>query len=240
MVDSDTIRGDKVFKILDQLQKDKTILNLHVLGIGYEGLTIVTGVDSNNNGDSCFLIDRPGGLSMGVFEKIEGKKAIFEFNDENRIHYKFRAIIGGLDKRDIRVEFPESIERIQRRKFFRTISPPGTKILFNADNRYEFNVLNISEGGLLINQKARFHNKSLLYVDAILESIYLVSKNDNIVTNIGIKKAEIVRINKSPETGRYNYALKILELGKNEEMDIRKFIYESQRKVLQRRSFNEV
>jgi hypothetical protein len=59
------------------------------------------------------------------------------------------------------------------------------------------------------------------------------------VTNIDIKKAEIVRIDKSPETGRNNYALKILKLGKNEEMEMRTFIYESQRKLLQRRSFNE-
>ena len=237
MINSDIIRGDKIFKVLERLQEGRTILNLHILGTGYEGLTIVTGIDANN-GSPSFLIDRPGGLE-DIVESSEGRKAVFEFNDENGIQYRFRAIIGGFEKKDIRVGFPETIERIQRRKFFRIAPPVGTKIIFNADNRYEFNVINISEGGLLISQKAQFHNKSLLSAGGVMEGLNLVSQEDNKVINIGIKKAEILRIDKKTETGRYSYALKILDIEKNEEGEIRKFIYDSQRKVLQRRSFGE-
>ena len=232
----DKIRGKKLFTQLNQLREKKTILKMNILGTGYEGLTIVTGV-KNNNGAPFFLIDYPGGAG-DILKNSIGKKAVFEFTDDSKIQYSFRTFIGKVGKFDIWIGFPEFIDRIQRRKHFRVSPPAGTVIVFNYNGKYELNVINISEGGALISQKARFHNKYLFNQGGNLQYLNMICNDDELKVNIRIRRAEIKRIEKRTESGRFNYAVKFIDVGKKEEEDIKDFIYRSQRQALKKRSFS--
>ncbi|MDB9823450.1 PilZ domain-containing protein [Deltaproteobacteria bacterium] len=231
----DKITGKKIFKTLDQLRQDRTVIKLNILGMDYEGLTIVVGI---NNGDYSFMIDYPGG-SKDAIRNALGKRAVFEFNDRKRILYRFIAVVGEAEKDEVLIAFPKSIERIQRRQHFRIVTPPATRIVLGADTGHELNVINISEAGLLISLKKKFHDKKLFYTGRDLNYFYIVCDKNDLKTRIMIEKASITRIEKKAETGRCNYAIKFLNVGKKSQQDIRDFIYMSQRRELKRRSFGE-
>ncbi len=230
----DTITGEKILIMMERLQRDGTILKMEILKMEYKGFTIITDIQKRH---SSFLIDYPGGPKEVIIGST-GRRVSIEFSGEDGMQYSFRSTIVGFEDENIVMSFPEAIERIQRRKFFRVAVPPGTLIILNTYNkRYDFNVLNLSEGGALINQKARFHDKGLLFVGGQLKNLYIVNYEDNRNTRIGVKEAEIIRVEKNSETNRYLYALQFINLGNKEKEDIRAFIYRCQRNALKRRSF---
>ena len=232
----DRIVGKKINVIIDQLQKEKTILKLNILDIGYKGLSIVIGVESDDR-NSFFLIDYPGG-SRDMLVKASGKSVFFEFNDLDNIQYTFRSVVEKVVQDSIWIRFPEGIDRKQRRKYFRIATPPGTRIIFNvSERRYDLNVINLSEGGALINQRASRHEEELFCKDGEFKNISLVRNEGDLRTRISIKKAKIVRIKKNQETGRYSYGLQFLEMEIAEREGIREFIYKCQRRDLKSRSF---
>ena len=232
----DRLIGKKINGIIDQLQKEKTILKLNILDIGYKGLSIVIGVDRDDR-NSFFLIDYPGG-SRDMLSKASGKSVFFEFNDLDNIQYSFRSIVEKVAQDSIWIRFPEGIDRKQRRKYFRIATPPGTRITFDiSGRRYDLNVINLSEGGALINQRSSRHEEALFCKDGEFRNISLVRNEGDLRTRISIKKAKIVRIKKNPEIGRYSYGLQFLEMGIAEKEGIREFIYKCQRRDLKSRSF---
>ncbi|MBW2610123.1 MAG: PilZ domain-containing protein [Deltaproteobacteria bacterium] len=236
MQDTDRISGTRLFKVFDQLQKDRTILKLNILKTGYEGLTIVVGVDTSN-GIPYFLVDTPGG-SREIIRETGGGRAFFEYSGEDKLQYNFRSVIDKVIGDDIRLKFPEVIKRIQRRRHFRVAPPLGTKMVLNIDNkRYAFNVINFSQGGALINQDSQLHKKSIFYVGAYLRGIDLICKEDFASAEIGIKKAEIKRMEKNSATGKYQYAIQFQAIERKKEAELRIFTYNCQREVLKRRSF---
>ena len=232
----DKIIGKKIIYLLEQARRNRGMLKIKILGTGYEGLTIVTRIDSGNS--PSFLVDCPGNAGE-IIKNSKGKRVIFEFSGEDKIQYSFRTYIVHIEKEDLRIELPETIERMQRRNHFRITVPPGTVAIFRTMNkRYDFNVVDLSEGGTLLNQKACFHDSGLLYVGGFLEDVRIVNNEGKQKTGIGIRKAEIKRIEKNLEAGRYDYALCFTEIGKKEQEEIRKFINKCQREMLKRRSFS--
>ena len=233
---TDRITGKNRFNIFDQLIKDRTILKLNIFGADYEGLTIVIDIKKDGKPPS-FLIDYPGGGRNAVRDAL-GKKVLFEFSGKDRIQYYFKARISEVSKDQIRVSIPEEIERIQRRKSFRTATPHGTRVVFDSIiDQFNLNVINVSEGGMLINHKALYHNKDVFYKGGVLEGLKLICDEDSLKTRINIDKAEIVRVEKIANTGRYNYALKFKDIEKNKSDELRGFIYECQRFALKKRSY---
>ena len=235
MENSDRISGKRIYQLFDQIEKDRTSIKLVLLGKDYERLTIVTGI-KNEKGVPYLLIDYPIGFRETV-QDFDGGKIIFEFIGGDNIPYSFKTAMHKISGEDIWVRFPESIERIQRRKYFRIAPPLGTKIIFTLNNReYETNVVNLSHGGALVNQKEKSHKDSDFYVDEYIKNIDLVNREKNGKIKIGIKKTVIIRIFKSSETGKYNYALRFMDMEKKEEDKLDKYMYECQRAVLKKRS----
>lgn len=236
MHDPDIISGKQVINTIKQLQKDRTILRINILGTGFEGLTVITGI-INHGAEPGILIDYPGGADDSVLYSY-GKGILFEFRGKDKIHYRFKSVISEVREDGIKIEPFKSIERIQRRKHFRVDTPAGTMMIFDRPGKkYEFNVINLSEGGALISLKASLHNKILFDIGERISNLFLKSEENNLDFRINIKDAEILRTEKSPETGRYNYAIKFLNIDKERIAEVREFIYQCQRIVLKKRSY---
>jgi c-di-GMP-binding flagellar brake protein YcgR len=237
MEDTEIITGSKMLDLLDQLKRERTTLNLYIPGTGYEGLSIMLGVE-RINGIPCINMDFPTGIGPGIF-LTQGKKVIIEFIDKNKIHYHLRSIIEGVSRQSLDILLPDVVHRLQRRKFFRIPPPISTRIIINEKNRkYEFDVIDISEGGALISHPAAFHDDSKFFKGAFKSLIISYRKDDDMQT-IKVDKAEIKRIIKAWRTGCYNYALQFVEHGKKEENDIRNFIYSYQRRLIRKRRIQE-
>ena len=232
MGNSERIIGNKISQLLDQLKKDRIILDIQVLGLDYEGLTMITDI---NIAKGYFLIDFPGGFDA-VKKSAVGKRCFFEFSDQSKIHYNFRAPIESLIKDNIKINFPDFIERTQRRRFFRVAVPSGTKLFCRLNNiKYEFDVINISEGGVLIGIKSKYHDNAVLYKNGIINRFTIMAKNDDSTVNLSLETAEIVRLENHKDRGRYNYALKFTGVDRAESEKIRRFVYDCQRRILKQR-----
>ena len=233
MKDSEKIRGNKIFNILEQLKKNHTIFNIYVTGTDFDGLSIILGVSGGEN--PRFLIDYPG---RNDFDSplSPGKKCYFEFSGENNIKYSFKATVESIFGKRIKFRFPEFIERSQRRNAFRILASSGSKLLFlNNDDQIEFDIIDVSEGGLLVSLRHKSPRNNTLFKGNTLEKLLLSAEKGDNLLQINIGSAEIVRIDKIDERGRIRYGLKFIGIDKREQDELRRYIYHCQRKRLQKR-----
>ncbi|MFC1823668.1 PilZ domain-containing protein [Thermodesulfobacteriota bacterium] len=236
MEDSESISGKKILQVIRQLRDDRIVLNLSLIGKDYERLTIVTGIKIRN-GRPFILIDTPGEFEE-VSEDAPGSRIVFEFSGSNHTPYRFRTEIANAGEDEIWVKFPELIERIQRRRNFRLAPPMGTEILINDQNgKYEFNVINVSLGGvLLIEKKSLFIDKTRPQPEGFLRNVHLVCHKQGMRTKIRIKKSLIKRMEKDSKTRRHRCALEFVELEKKQINDLEDFLQNCQREILKKRS----
>jgi c-di-GMP-binding flagellar brake protein YcgR len=232
--DTDRISEKQIRDLLKQLEKQRTVLTLNLLGKDYERLTIITGFKKINN-IPHFIIDYPHEFKEKVGEG--GNDRIkFEFIGSDKIQYVFRSTITGVAADGILVKFPAYIERIQRRRFFRVAPPLGTKLIFlwNA-RRLALDVINISEGGALINQEKKGEKTRGLAVSDYLTSVYFFCPEKDFKLKVAIEKALVKRIEQDPETDRQHYAVQFLNMDQKETNRLNNFIYNYQREILRRR-----
>lgn len=235
----DKITGNRIYGLLEQARKKRIMLKMNILGTGHEGLTMVIGFNIKNNDERFFIIDYPSSTEK-VFPVAKGEKCYFEYTGQDKIPYSFRALIAQVDNDSLTIELPDAIERIQRRKYFRINTPAGTKMILNHHGKgFEFDVINVSEGGALVGHKTRFHNKNIFYEGGLLSKLQLISREEGLATRIYIDSAEIVRIAKNSDRGRYDYAIEFNNILNQNETKIREFIYNCQRKAIKRMGYME-
>jgi c-di-GMP-binding flagellar brake protein YcgR len=237
MEDPEFIAGSRMLELLEQLKRERITLNLKVLGTGIEGLSILLG-RKEVNGNQCLMMDFPAGARYDILY-ANGRKVVVEFSDKNKIHYSLKSVIKGVSPRNMHILLPKEIQRIQRRKFFRIPPPAGTKVIINDDDgKFEFNVIDISEGGALLSHPAAFHDDRKYFQNA-RKTLIIVYREKGDIQMIKVETAEIKRIKKILETGCYNYAFQFIDCGRKEENDIRNFVYSCQRRLLEERQIQE-
>jgi len=237
MENPEEITGSKIPELLEQLKRERITIRFVVLGTGSEGLSIVLGTKVVD-GKTCLIIDIPTGMRYWI-SQAQGMKAFIEFTDKDKVHYTLRSKIEGVTENYVCIRLPMVITRLQRRKFFRVSAPADTKAIINEkDGRYEFNVIDISEGGILISHPASFHDEDRFFKGA-LKTLIILYREEGIKQTIKVEKAEIKRIEKSWETGNYNYAFQFIECGKKEENDIRNLVFSCQRRILMLRQLQK-
>lgn len=233
MEDSEKIRGEKIFDMLEQLKKNHTILNMHVLGTDFDGLSIILGLSDGEN--PRFFIDYP--VKAGSDTPISvGKRCYFEFSDEIKIKYSFESTINSVFGKRIKFNLPEFIERSQRRKAFRISPPSNSRLLYaDRDNQFQFDIINVSEGGLLVCIGEKYHRADILFKGNTLGNLILSSEMDNMPIDIRIRSAEIIRLDKRKEGRIFIYGFKFTEIDKTEKNKLTNFIYYCQRRELKKR-----
>jgi c-di-GMP-binding flagellar brake protein YcgR len=230
----DRISEKQIREILKQLEKNRTILTLNLLGKDYERLTIVTGLKKIKD-IPYFIIDYPHEFKEKAAEG-SNDRIVFEFIGLDKIQYKFRTTAAGMTKNGILVKFPEYIERMQRRKYFRITPPLRTKLLFPWNmQRWALNVINLSVGGVLITQEKRPDKISELNTGDYLSNLLMVCPEKGFKLKVIIEKAVIKRVEHDSETDQTHYGLQFINMDQKESNKLNTFIYSYQREVLRRR-----
>ena len=235
MEGTDRISGKRRFALFEQLQKDRIVVKLNWLGKDYERLTIVTGV-VNENGVPYVTIDIPTGFRE-MFQHDNKKRVLFDFVGNDGILYSFRTGVDRINGNDIWIEFPEFVEKVQRRKFYRVAPPIGTKVNFEADFRkYEASVVNLSEGGVLITQNKQFFKETKLSEGEYINNIKVICEEQCLRLKMGIKKGIIKRLIRNSNTGRYAYAIQFIDIEEREKNELKDWIFRVQREFLRKRN----
>jgi c-di-GMP-binding flagellar brake protein YcgR len=234
MEDIEKIYGEYRFALLQDLLTERTPVNFKIEGTEFEKLTFVTGFKQVET-TPYLLVDRFKGLSGTPSVK---RDVLLNFTGSDKIQYSFKTCIHEVAEHDIWLEFPEFIERIQRRKHFRVATPLGTRVLLPKNEKtYEGHAVNLSMVGVLFKEAERSEGRSEWNVGEDMDHVQVFWSKDFESISISVKKSRVKRVVKDPVTGRCWCALHFLELDSEEEEKLREFIYMCQREALQRRNF---
>ncbi len=237
MSDQDRIQGKKRFDVFNSIIKEKTLVKMQILSEEYEQLTIITGV--RKQGDTSFLIiDSPRKLDDEV-EDLENVDIHFEFSEKDGVRLSFKCDGGKKLDKELWVEFPEYIERIQRRKDFRLWFSHGTIIHVKIDSvTYKMTLKNISMGGAYVEiSMLRNEDKEITAFKSgdLLKNIELMIHSEEEDMTVNINKASIIRANEMEKQKGFLLGLQFLDIEKHEMSVLKKIIYNLQRNFLQRR-----
>ncbi len=239
MPDPGKIEGPKLDTLFESLIADKTIISMHVAGTDFQRLTCIIAVERTPDGNRL-LVDCPEGFSRAIANS-ETLDLRFNFNGSDQLEYIFHTSGGFLHGNEVKVPFPDYVERLQRRRNFRIDTMPGTR-LFISSGKLEgrIDLINISLGGafgLLGKHNQKDPNGSLLNVNQRLYNLRIVFPADNMMEekSVMIKKAEVRRIERDKERKLYKYAIEFLIIDKENLRELTTAIYHIQRRFLQNR-----
>jgi len=231
------IEGDNLVNTFNTLKMDKTFIKLRLPGKDYECLTIITNVFSDKN-KSAFMIDSPKDFRSD-FGGLNDIKMHFEFTGKDNLSYSFKTSGGEIHRDEIKVKFPDFINRKQRRNDFRLDVPPGTRLHVKINSKlHKMTVLNVSIGGTLvalIGTLSESEYKQFFKIGDSFEDIELLFPMDGKSFKSKIKKATIVRVVKGSFKPKNCCGLQFVIIEKNEEKALTKFIYKYQQQFLRKR-----
>jgi hypothetical protein len=237
--DPGKIQGAKLDALFEELIAKRTIISVYVVGTGFERLTCIMATEQCPSG-KCLLIDQPDEFNKAAGQP-EQWNLRFNFNGPDQLEYIFSTRGGGYSGRNLKVPFPEYVERLQRRKDFRIMTLPDTKLIFAAKKlKGVIDLINISLGGAF--GALRKHNQkdvsgSLFALDQRLYKIGLIFPADKEINEqlVVINKAEVRRIEHDKERKIFKYAFEFKEIDKNERQKLTQAIYHIQRQYLKNR-----
>lgn len=239
MPDPGKIEGPKLDTLFESLIADKTIISMHVVGTAFQRLTCITAVERTSDGNRL-LVDCPEGFSRAI-ANTKTLDMQFNFNGGDHLEYIFNTSGASLHGDEVKVPFPDYVERLQRRKNFRIDTMPGTRLFFSSGKlEGRIDLINISIGGafgLLGRHNQNDLTGSLFTVNQRLYNVRIVFPADNIMEekSVNINKAEVRRIERDKERKHYKYAIEFLVIDKKNLRELTNAIYHIQRRFLQNR-----
>jgi hypothetical protein len=236
--DPGKVQGERLVGLFNELFDKKVIISIGVVGTGFERLTCIASVEWDSSG-RYLLIDQPDEFSQFA-GPAETWHLRFNFNGPDQLEYIFSTRGGELSGRNLKIPFPEYVERLQRRKDFRIIAVPGTKLLFAVDQvKGVIDLINISLGGAygVLRKHKRQAHSSLLVTDQRLYKVGLIFPADKEVDEqlVVINRAEVRRIEHDKERRLYKYAFEFMDVDKEQKQILIQAIYHLQRQYLKNR-----
>jgi c-di-GMP-binding flagellar brake protein YcgR len=236
MEHSDSIVGNYVHAILEQLKDGKTLVRMKLMGKDYEQLSVINDIRKKDK-IPFLLIDCPDGFVDLL--KDSSSKLQFEYTGANKLPYFFYADIVQIDQGIIWVSFPDLIERRQLRRDFRVDMPPGAYMAFKKYGvRFNKQVINLSLGGsfgALIRSQDMPQPILPISVGDTLTEIELVFQSKLFEQRVNIRKAVVVRLEENSLKRSFCYAIHFIDMDKTEEKALTELIYVIQREYLKKR-----
>lgn len=239
MNDPGKLQGPRMDTLFDELMARRTIISIYVVGTGFERLTCIVGMDRSPAGN-FLLVDQPDEFAEAAGRPGQWNLR-FNFNGPDQLEYIFSTRGGEFEGKNLKLPLPEYVERLQRRKDFRILVRPDTKLIFAIKKiKGVIDLINISLGGAF--GVLRKHNQkdlkgSLFAVDQRLYKIGLIFPADKEASEqvVVIDKAEVRRVEHDKERRIYKYAFEFKEIDRNERQRLTQAIYHIQRQFLKNR-----
>ena len=236
MEKAEKIHGKDIGAFFEQLKDDRTLVKIQLIGKDYEQLTMITDVRTKGDPPS-FLIDPPSGFRQAV-DELDVWRINFECTARDGVQYRFQTSGEKVSGKELWINFPIVVERMQRRRDFRLEFPQGTVICFEEGNiKYELKVTNLSMGGTLAEfpiPKIGVQEIPMLTSGETLRDIELISPSENEL-RVQIKKALILRLSKNNRADQYILALQFTKMDNTAIKALKELIYNVQREFLKKR-----
>ena len=224
-------------QLLEELKNSQIPVQMVLLHGDYERVTHLNGI-RNRRGGAYFRTEFAGSFA----DALGGKKSWqsrFVFFGKDNIQYVFQTRGWKVARDGIWYEFPEIIERKQRRKYFRLELPLQTNLFLTADSgQYKMAAIDISIGGIF-GEFVGFEgptpgNPPWRLGDRVKDLVLEVDFGGN-TNRISIQEGILRRADKELSDKKAKYAFEFVKMTKSEEAALVDLVYELQRKILKER-----
>jgi c-di-GMP-binding flagellar brake protein YcgR len=227
----DSIRGKDISNLIEQVQRDRTLLNMRLRNSDLELLTLIDSIQASKRGQ-VFSVDLTAELKERL-DAMEETSMQFEFTDSNKVPCEFTASPVETSEGMVWILFPDVIYREQKREHFRIEVPLGSRLCFEKNGEtYRLNVSDISMGGVLVTVRIRERHQEILTVGDRLRDFEIVFPS----TRLQIRDAVVVRQEERtmPRTIHYGIQFKAVDIA--EKRALKEILYNLQREFLARRA----
>jgi c-di-GMP-binding flagellar brake protein YcgR len=238
MADTEIIQdnGAKV-QLLEEVQNSRTPVQMILLDSDYERVTHVNGI-RHRRGGAYFRT----ASAESFADAVGGKKSWqsrFTFFGKDNIQYIFQTRGWKVARDGIWHEFPEIIERKQRRKYFRLELPLQTNLFLTvASGQYKIAAIDISIGGIfgeLVDFEGPTQENPPWRVGDQVKDLVLEVDLEGKKNRISVLKGILRRSDRELSDKKAKYAFEFVEMAKSEEAALVDLVYELQRKILKER-----
>ena len=239
MTEAEKIQGKKMIRLMEQVQREKTLLSMRLVGQNYERLTMIIRIPKDKN-SSFFVIDPPRDF-INTVSKLSTCDIRFNFNGPDNLEYIFTTLGCKFEHNEAQLNFPDYIERLQRRRHFRISVPIDTKLFLESDQtQQEINLTNISMSGtlgFLKTFKVKDQEKPIFNKEEYLKNIKIIFPFDTKGNKqeVKVNKAIIRRAEHDPQKNLDLYAFEFVSIDRDQEKMLIKIIYDLQRLFLQKK-----
>ena len=239
MTGAEKIQGKKMVRLMEQVQRKRIMLSMRLVGQNYERLTMITRIPKDKN-VSFFAIDPPRDF-RNTIAKLDRWEIQFNFNGVDHLEHIFTTSGGKFFDNETRINIPDYIERLQRRRYFRLSVPTDTRLLFRSGQvQREINLVNISMRGtlgLLKTFNGKDQKKPIFKKDDYLKNIKIIFPSDikDNEQEVRVNKVIIRRAEHVPQKHMDLYAFEFTSIDRDQERTLIKIIYDLQRLFLQKK-----
>jgi c-di-GMP-binding flagellar brake protein YcgR len=222
------ITGQELTERLQTLIDSRRIIKMEIPQTRFSWITVILGMQKEDN--SNFLLVDPVARFEKILSRFSNQEVSFEFLEKG-VLCKFSSRVTRCDRWAIWLEFPRSIQRIQRRAYFRIDSSPGAEITFRIEGKEERGrVKDYSLGGV------SFFIESHLKLrrDEELTDLTLILPQGNTVVSYAIPSAVVRRIDEHLEDRKRLCGLEFLKLERMAREELSRRIFEEQRILIKR------
>jgi c-di-GMP-binding flagellar brake protein YcgR len=224
----ESIDGSEIKETLEELVLSGQICKVEISRTPYPWLTPLSEVREDGEG-ILLLVDQ-----IPDFEKAlsasRRREVLIEYLGNDGVPCSFLSRVSAVDTRGIWVEFPERIQRDQKRKFFRLRAPSGTEIFLpgGAGKEEKGKVKDYSIGGVafLIDKEV-----SLKPGDQ-LKNLTLCIPEGRETLKVSVLLAVVIRAEPDFFQGQTFYALEFLRLPEGAKKGLTRHIFEKQRNLV--------
>jgi len=220
------ITGPNLIGMLQAWIDSRRMGKMEVLQTPFSWITILLGIQRER--DSDYLLIDPVPNFEGILSRSPHQEVVFEIM-ENGILCKFRTRIFRYQPRAIWLELPGSIQRIQRRAYFRITATRRAEIIFRfAGKEEKVKVRDYSLGGVsfLMGSHQQFKPG-----DEVTDIILTLPQGKAMVS-YPIDRAVVRRIEEHFETKGRLCGLEFLRLEKTTQQKFARHLFEEQRSLL--------
>jgi c-di-GMP-binding flagellar brake protein YcgR len=225
---SEIITGQELVDRLQTLIDSHRIIKMEILRTRFSWITMLLGIQKQD--DSDFLLVDPVARFESILSRFPTQEVSFEFLEKG-VLCKFSSRVIRCHRRAIWFEFPKSIQRIQRRAYFRIEPSPGAEIIFQfAGKEDKGRVNDYSLGGVSFFMES--HLK--LEIGDELTDLSLTLPQGNAMVSYPIPLAVVRRVDERFEDRRRLCGLEFLKLEGMTREELSRHIFEEQRILIQR------
>ncbi len=227
----ENIRGKDVLNLIEQVQRDRTLVNMRLPKTDMELLTLIDDIQTSKRG-RMFAVDLTADLKKRL-DSTDDASLRFEFTDLNKVPCEFAASPAEISDDRIWILFPDVIYREQKREHFRIEAPLGSKLCFIKDTvKYLMNVSDISMGGILVTLRIGARSDRVLSIGERLRDIEIIFPADR----LQIREAVVVRQEERALTRTVHFGIQFKAIDGNERRALKAILYNLQREFLARRA----